>query len=373
MSFSQIPAFIGKYNFGQTIGKGSFSLVKMAQNTENRQKYAVKIIPKSNMNTDADMERFEREVNVIIHMSHPGIIKIHDFLVDANYFYLVMDFCGGGTLLSQIGMKDINEERAKPLGKQILETIQYIHQQGIAHRDLKLENVLMDEFGHIKIIDFGFSRFADPGQMFATPCGSPAYAAPEVICGEQYDGRMADMWSLGVMLFALITGELPWKGTNQIHIYNQIKNAQFDIPEGVSTFGQDLIRKLLVPEPTLRLTATEALGHPWFDGVLVSWGSGCKLQSVLSINTFQRILSSNDKPALSPRSQLQQLGGRHSATRMAAASLCKGPLSFDNKRPSPLLGAVVRQSSLNPGLRAPPSGKKRINPLVPNTPPDEDL
>ena len=121
------------------------------------------------------------------------------------------------------------------------------------------------------------------------------------------------------------------------------------------------------------MTATEALGHPWFDGVLVSWGSGCKLQSVLSINTFQRILSSNDKPALSPRSQLQQLGGRHSATRMAAASLCKGPLSFDSKRPTPLLGAVVRQSSLNPGLRAPPSGKKRHNPLIPNTPPDEDL
>ena len=373
-AWSSLGAFIGKYNFGQTIGKGSFSLVKICQNTETKQKFAVKIIPKSNMNTEADMERFEREVKVIINMSHPGIVKIHDFLVDSNFFYLVMDFCSGGTLLSQIGNgKDINEERAKPLMKQIFETIQYIHDKGIAHRDLKLENVLIDEFDHIKIIDFGFSRFANPGQMFATPCGSPAYAAPEVICGEQYDGRMADMWSLGVMLFGLITGELPWKGSNQIHVYNQIKNASFEIPEGVSHFGSDLIKKLLVPEPTLRLTAAECLGHPWFDGVLVSWGNTSPLKSVLSMNTFQRILGSKDtmQAIASPRSQLQQLSNRKNVSRMTGASLCKnGPLSFGNKQPSPLLGGVGRHSSLVATMKGP---VKRVNPLIPNAPPDEDL
>jgi serine/threonine protein kinase len=372
MTFSLLPAFIGKYNFGQTIGKGSFSLVKVAQNTETRAKFAVKIIPKSNMNTAADMERFEREVNVVIKMSHPGIIKIHDFLVDDNYFFLIMDFCGGGTLLSQTGVRDINEERAKPLFKQILEAIEYIHSQGIAHRDLKLENVLMDEFGHIKIIDFGFSRFADPGQMFATPCGSPAYAAPEVVCAEQYDGRMADIWSLGVMLFALITGEFPWKGTNQIQIFNQIKNAKFDVPEGVSKFGEDLIRKLLVPEPNLRLSAAEALIHPWFDGVIVSWGNDNKLRPVLSINTFQRILSSNEKQSMSPRSQLQALGGRRSTTRTAGVSVFNGPLSFGNKAPSPIFGAVQRQSTLTAGLKKNQS-KSKIPSLFPATIPDEDI
>ena len=374
-SWSALPAVIGKYNFGQTIGKGSFSLVKMAQNTETRQKYAVKIIPKTNINTDADMERFEREVKVIIKMSHPGIIKIHDFLVDSNFFYLIMDFCGGGTLLSQLGNgKELNEEGAKPLFKQILETISYIHEQGIAHRDLKLENVLMDEFGHIKIIDFGFSRFADPGQMFATPCGSPAYAAPEVILGEQYDGRMADMWSLGVMLFGLITGELPWKGSNQIQVFKQIKNAEFEIPDGVSAFGKDLIKKLLVPEPNLRLTAAECLGHPWFDGVLVSWGNSSPLKSVLSMNTFKRILGSKETacPMPSPRSQLQQLSNRKNVTRMTGVSLCKGPLSFGTKSPAPILGsAVIRQSTGVMGVRTPLGNTKR-NPLIPNTPPDEE-
>lgn len=369
-AWASLPAFMGKYNFGQTIGKGSFSLVKMAQHTETRNKYAVKIIPKSNMNTPADMERFEREIQVIIKMNHPGIIKIHDFLIDDNFFYLIMDFCGGGTLLSQISGKDINEDRAKPIFKQILETVSYIHDQGIAHRDLKLENVLLDEFGHVKIVDFGFSCFAETGQMFQTPCGSPAYAAPEVIAGEHYDGKMADMWSMGVMLFGLITGELPWKGSNQIHVFNQIKNAQFEIPPGVSTFGQDLIRKLLVPEPNLRLTAGECLGHPWFDGVLVSWGQGNKLQSVLSMNTFQKIMSTDrTAPAQSPRSQLQQMMSRRPVTRVAGASLCSGPLSFGGKSPAPILG---RTSTLNPAMKCAQLGRtSRTGSMIPNSPPDD--
>lgn len=359
MSFAALPPSIGKYNLGQSLGKGSFSLVKVCQNTETGQKFAIKIIPKSNINTKADLERFEREVNVIIKMSHPGIIKIHDFLVDPNFFYLVMDLCTGGTLLSQTeGNGKNNEERARPIFKQLLETVKYIHEQGIAHRDLKLENVLLDDFGHIKIIDFGFSRFADPGQMLTTPCGTPAYAAPEVIGGFEYDGMMADMWSLGVILFGLVTGELPWKGTNQIHIFNQIKNASFDVPPGLNHICVDLIKKFLVPDPTQRLTAAEALTHPWLEGVLVSWGesSSTPLKPTISMNTFTKILTSQDQiQTSSPRSQLNQLANRRSVARLSGNQIVKGPLSFGGKAPAPLahgplVGAHPPLGSIRPPL-----------------------
>lgn len=347
-TWTSLPAFIGKYNFGQTIGKGSFSLVKMCMNTDTHMKLSVKIIPKSMISTPEAMERFEREVNVIIKMNHPGIIKIHDFIIDQNFFYLVMDYCSGGTLLSQIGNSKISEDAAKPLFKQILETVDYMHSQGVAHRDLKLENIMLDEFGHIKIIDFGFSRFAESGQMFMTPVGSPAYAPPEIIDGEKYDGKLADLWSLGVILFALITGELPWKGSNQIQIYNQIRNAQFDFPPNVSKFAQDLILKLLKVDPNLRLVTSEILTHPWLEGIVVSWtGSQNNLGTNLSYNTFHKILGSGDiRQVQSPRSQLTALS-RHHNTVINKNGVS---LSFGAPKPSPILTQIARKSTITPGL-----------------------
>lgn len=293
--WASLPAFIGKYNLGQTLGKGSFSLVKEGIDTETHAKYAVKIIPKSNMNTDADRERFEREVNVILKMNHPGIIKIINFLVDSNFFFLIMEFVDGGTLLSQLSAPaSVNENSMKPVFKQILETVQYIHSQGIAHRDLKLENVLYDTTGNIKIIDFGFSRFANPGQLFATPCGSPAYAAPEVLSGQNYDGKAADMWSLGVLLFGLVTGDLPWKTSNKMGVYQQILKGQLDFPPGLSVLCTDLISKLLSPDPIERYTASESLKHPWLEGIDVSWNEPQGIQPSITERTFHRMLSSCD-------------------------------------------------------------------------------
>ncbi|EAY04711.1 CAMK family protein kinase [Trichomonas vaginalis G3] len=363
-TWTALPAFIGKYNFGQTIGKGSFSLVKMAMNTDTHEKLAIKIIPKSMISTPEEKLRFEREVNVIIKMNHPGIIKIHDFIIDANYFYLVMDYCSGGTLLSQVGINKLTEDAAKPLFKQILETVHYIHSQGIAHRDLKLENIMLDEFGHIKIIDFGFSRFVEKGEMFMTPCGSPAYAPPEVIDGEKYDGKLADLWSLGVILFALVTGELPWKGTNQIQIYNQIRNAQFDIPPQVSKFAQDLINQLLRIDPTTRLTTTEILTHPWLDGIIVSWnGSNGALGPNISFNTFRKILGSGDiRQVQSPRSQLAALSRHHNTV----INKNTGSLSFGCPKPSPILTHIGRNSTIVPGLGA--ASRLKVVKILPTSP-----
>lgn len=370
-AWAALPPFIGKYNLGQSLGKGSFSIVKEGVDTETHSKFAIKIIPKSNLSTPADIERFEREVSVILKMNHPGIIKIHDFLVDPSFFYLVMEHCAGDTLMNLTAVPgEIHETSSKPLFKQILETVNYIHQQGIAHRDLKLENIMMDAHGCIKIIDFGFSRFAN--QLCSTPCGSPAYASPEVIGGQNYDGKAADMWSCGVILFALVTGELPWRGSNQVQIYKQISTGSFEMPEGVSTLCSDLIKKLLVPEAQMRLTASEALKHPWLDGIEVSWTEqNNKIKPTISERTFVKILSDSGSAAdktqmTSPRTILRQMGTRQNVK--AAVAQSKGSLSFGPKTPSPVAHNVLKISggiismNENSGLRSPSGRNLTLNP-----------
>lgn len=379
MNFGKIPAVIGKYQIGHTLGKGAFSVVKMALSAETDQKFAIKILTKENVTTKEELERFEREVKVIIKMEHPGIIKIHDFIIDENYFYLVMDYCPGGTLLSKtenmLGQIISLEEIAKPIFKQLLETISYIHDSGIAHRDLKLENILLDDNGSIKIIDFGFSRFVGPGQMVVTPCGSPAFAAPEIVSGLEYDGMIADMWSVGVILFSLVTGELPWNSTNQAQLFNQIRNAIFDIPDYVSPQCADLIKKFLVPEPMTRLTAKQAMSHPWLEGINVSWDEkGTPLKEhILSANTFDKILTNQEsvhQRAMSPRSQLANINIRgRSVTKVGVQNLVKSPLSFGGKQPSPLV--VGAFGKLNAGATRPAIAGRPMSPNVQMTIPEE--
>jgi maternal embryonic leucine zipper kinase len=185
----------------------------------------------------------------------------------------------------------INESTARWVFKQLLTTVAYIHDQGIAHRDLKLENVLCDGLQQVKIVDFGFSRCAQsPGELFGTSCGSPAYAAPEVLAGKPYDGGIADMWSLGVMLFALVTGTLPWSVSNQNLLYEQIARCDYEIPATVSVLCADLIRNLIKRDPALRLTAKEAESHPWLDGVVVNWEAKGNVKPSLTEGTFLKLL-----------------------------------------------------------------------------------
>jgi serine/threonine protein kinase len=242
--------------------------------------------------------RFEREVRVILKMQHPGVIKVFDFLNDSDFLYLVMELVTGDTLLSKLlGPGSIGEDVAKSIFKQLLVTVSYIHSQGIAHRDLKLENVLMDAKGHIKIVDFGFSRSAQsPGELFQTSCGSPAYAAPEIIEQRRYEGTRADMWSLGVMLYGMVVGTLPWRGNNQHLIFEQITNADYEVPPTVSVLCKNLIQRLMVLDPMMRYTAEEAAAHPWLEGVEVGWEEAAPgVKPSLTVNTFVRLLNLSSK------------------------------------------------------------------------------
>jgi serine/threonine protein kinase len=292
MSWAALPDSIGNFTLGSTLGIGAFSLVKRCTDKTTSAVYAVKIIPKSSITTEQALARFEREVRAIIKLHHPGIIKIHAFLTDDLYCYLVMEHCPGDTLLSNLGQMTHTEDFIRSIVKQILATVAHIHREGVAHRDLKLENILFDATGHIKVIDFGFSRFVTPGELFGTPCGSAQYVAPEVISGQSYEGRAVDMWSCGVIIYALMTNYFPWRGSNQAHILRQILSGDFQIPDSVGVLCADLIRKLMTIDPRVRLTADEALTHPWLETIEVTWNQDDCLVPQLSERSFTCTLRS---------------------------------------------------------------------------------
>lgn len=258
------PPQIGPYKFRGTVGDGAFSVVKLVKNIENNQYYACKIVPKARLNTIHLEKRFEIEIRIAQQMHHPGIVELCDLLKDDNNYYIIMEFCPNGELFQFIvDRNNLSEDEAKPLFRQILEALQYVHSHGVSHRDLKPENLLIDNLGRIKISDFGLSIFVDKNGLVKTPCGSPCYASPECISGQPYDGMTTDVWSAGVILYAMLTGQLPWKKRNQAQLFKQIKSGDYTIPEELSDEAASMLRRLLTVDPKARITIEEAFEHPW--------------------------------------------------------------------------------------------------------------
>ena len=260
----ETPSCIGNYEFKGTIGKGSFGVVKIVHDKISKQIYAAKVIQRNQMNNGNVAQRFEQEIRIVQQLIHPGIVQLYDLLKDENNYYIIMELCPNGELFQQIIENErLSDLAAKYYMRQILEALCYLHGLGICHRDIKPENILIDEYGNIKISDFGMSRFVTRSGLAKTPCGSPCYASPECIKGGSYDGRKSDMWSCGVVCYAMLTGQLPWTKRNQRQLYEQIARADYVIPPYVSEPAKNFINSLLDPNPQKRLDAQQALNHEW--------------------------------------------------------------------------------------------------------------
>lgn len=258
------PNKIGPYLIKQTIGMGGFSTVKLAFNTETNTQCACKIIQRKRLGREINIDRFEREIRIHQMMRHKCIIGLFDLLQDSLNFYVFIEYCPNGNLYNYIvERKKIDEFHAAILLKQIIYAVKYIHSLGIGHRDLKPENIMIDENFHAKVGDFGLSTLISKDHLSKTSCGSLCYAAPEVINCEEYDPKAVDMWSVGVILFAMVTGQLPWIKRNQTQLFEQIRKAELHIPLYVSETCNDLIRGLIVSDPKKRMTVDEVLQHPF--------------------------------------------------------------------------------------------------------------
>ncbi|ORZ08328.1 kinase-like domain-containing protein [Absidia repens] len=257
---------IGDYWLGKTLGKGSSGRVKLGVHKDTGQKVAVKIISKSHLHSNASVERsVKREIAVMKLIKHPNIINFIDVidLPDATNLYLILEYIEGGELFEYlISCGKLTEKEARKYFQQIIFGLDYCHRHLICHRDLKPENLLLDNEKNIKICDFGMASLQPTGSLLETSCGSPHYASPEI--GVPYNGSASDIWSCGVILYALLNGHLPFDDDNIHNLLKKVKEGKYSISKDIPTNARDLIEKILVTDPSKRFTMTEVQAHPWF-------------------------------------------------------------------------------------------------------------
>ncbi|KAF4043697.1 Protein kinase domain [Phytophthora infestans] len=268
---------VGEYVLGETIGKGTFGKVKLGLHLPTGEKVAVKILEKKRIVLAADVERVAREIKILKRNRHQNVIQLYEVIDSPDRIFLIMEHIDGGEMFEYIvAHHRIREPEAAFLFRQIVEGLAYLHSNEVTHRDLKPENLLLQSNRHnatdpstllVKIVDFGLSNTHDGGRLLRTACGSPCYAAPEMIQGRLYRGPIADMWSLGVVLFAMVCGFLPFEDSNTNMLYKKILSANYKMPTFLSANVQDLIRRILETDPEKRYTVDKILQHPWLAGV----------------------------------------------------------------------------------------------------------
>lgn len=271
-SYQENTYRIGPYKLGPTLGKGSFGKVKLAEHEKTGHKVAVKILNRQKIKTSQMDKKIRREINILKLFRHPHIIRLYEVIETRSDIFLVMEYVEGGELFDYIVSKGrLSEDESRKFFQQIISGIEYCHKFRVVHRDLKPENVLLDRDKNAKIADFGLSNIMHDGDFLKTSCGSPNYAAPEVISGKLYAGPEVDVWSCGVILYALLCGRLPFDEESIPALFRRIRDGDYAMPHHVTPPCRDLISKILVVDPLKRITIAEIRQHPWFQTSLPSY------------------------------------------------------------------------------------------------------
>ncbi|KAJ7278978.1 CAMK/CAMKL/Kin4 protein kinase [Mycena rebaudengoi] len=268
-----IPKF-GPYLLLQTLGEGEFGKVKLGLHAQWAEEVAVKLIRRGNVDSAVRMSKVEREIEVLRTLKHPNIVRLYDVIETDKYIGIIIEYASGGELFDHIlAHRYLRERDASKLFSQLVSGVWYIHQKKIVHRDLKLENLLLDRHRNVIITDFGFAnRFEHRADdLMQTSCGSPCYAAPELVISEGlYVGSAVDIWSCGVILYAMLAGYLPFDddpanpdGDNINLLYKYIVNTPLSFPEYISEEARDLLGLMLVPDPRKRASLEAVMAHPW--------------------------------------------------------------------------------------------------------------
>uniref|UniRef100_A0A3Q3L026 MAP/microtubule affinity-regulating kinase 3 n=1 Tax=Mastacembelus armatus TaxID=205130 RepID=A0A3Q3L026_9TELE len=272
---------VGNYRLLKTIGKGNFAKVKLARHILTGREVAIKIIDKTQLNPTS-LQKLFREVRIMKILNHPNIVKLFEVIETEKTLYLVMEYASGGEVFDYlVAHGRMKEKEARAKFRQVIHSahihcryhddilivsaVQYCHQKHIVHRDLKAENLLLDADMNIKIADFGFSNEFTVGGKLDTFCGSPPYAAPELFQGKKYDGPEVDVWSLGVILYTLVSGSLPFDGQNLKELRERVLRGKYRIPFYMSTDCENLLKRFLVLNPGKRGTLEQIMKDRWIN------------------------------------------------------------------------------------------------------------
>lgn len=265
-SGSQVPLVkIGHYTLGNTLGVGTFGKVKIGEHQLTKHKVAVKILNRQKIKSLDVVGKIRREIQNLKLFRHPHIIKLYQVISTPTDIFMIMEYVSGGELFEYIVKHGkLQEADARRFFQQIISGVDYCHRHMIVHRDLKPENLLLDHNMHVKIADFGLSNMMMDGEFLRTSCGSPNYAAPEVISGKLYAGPEVDIWSCGVILYALLCGTLPFDDEHVPTLFRKIKSGIFPIPEHLNKSVVSLLCHMLQIDPMKRATIEDIKKHEWF-------------------------------------------------------------------------------------------------------------
>lgn len=265
---------IGSLHMGKTVGTGSTGKVKIAVDSASGLQYAVKIIyrgayyhKKGKESVEAREERIVREAAMLNLLVHPNICRLYDVLICDDFFCLFLEYIEGGQMLEYIlSNGKIPEAQSRQFFLQLLSAVDYCHRNSIVHRDLKIENALIDQQGNVKLIDFGLANFYNSNDHLKTFCGSLYFAAPELLRGNAYVGPEVDVWSLGIILFVLVCGHVPFDDQNLSVLHQKIKNCDLQVPDDISLECRNLIMQMIVADSKCRATLPQVMRHPWLKG-----------------------------------------------------------------------------------------------------------
>ena len=272
----------GPYLLGEALGEGAFAKVRLATHIHIKEKCAIKIVDKRLIEGTKDIQRLKKEIKILKSIRHKNIIQLFDIMESKTNLYFVLEYCKGGELFDYIVKnKRLKEGEACIFFQQIINGVEYLHNQGIIHRDLKPENLLLDYKNNIKISDFGLSTFFSKNNFLQTACGTPFYAPPEMLEGLQYNGEASDIWSCGIILYAMLCGSLPFQESKEEIIVKKIKTHDYIIPDYLSKEAQDILYHILKVNPEERFNVDKIKQHPWFNLVKPHLMKGISLNKVI--------------------------------------------------------------------------------------------
>jgi len=258
---------IGEYKLLKKLQKGKFGDVRLGRHIVTGEKVAVKVMDKRQQK-QRTLDEMSKEADIMKRLDHHNIIKVHEIIDTESTFYIIMEYASNGDLFSRLDYGRMDEAEAKEKFKQIISAIRYCHEEmNVIHRDLKPDNILFDGKNNIKVADFGLSEEFVPGEKQFTFCGTPEYMAPEVFQGHKFDGPKVDVWSLGIMLYEMLTATLPFPGHTWPQIIERVLHGKYYVPDYISQDCKDLLSKMLVLDPSKRATMDMVMKDSWVNSM----------------------------------------------------------------------------------------------------------